>query len=131
MKYVYIILLASLMVSCAGDKEDSILTLTILIPPTGGSDVMSVNCTYDAHLTQGSDPVEVAIEWWWEDAFGMHDQVVSRIFEEYDNTAPGTFTTDYTAIAGYILLNYYWVEFKWQNEDGTYGWITSQKVYCY
>ena len=131
MKYLVFTLLALLLVSCGGDKEDSILSISILIPPTGGQGVTAVSCTFDAHLTQGSEPIEVAIEWWWEDAFGLHDQVVSRTFEEYDNTAPSTYTTAYYANPGYVLLNYYWVEFKWQNEDGTYGWITSQKVYCY
>ena len=130
MKYMYIILLASLLISCGGEKEDSILTLTILAQPSGGLNVTSVNCLYDAHLTQGSDPIEIAVEWWWEDAFGMNDQCVTRTFYDIDNTSSETYTTSYAALPGYILTNYYWVEFKWQNADGSFGWIVSQKAFC-
>ena len=38
-------------------------------------------------------------------------------------------STVYSAPPGYILLNYYWVKFKWTDESGAHE-VESDKAFC-
>lgn len=116
---------------CGGEEEpeETILEVTITAHPQGGVNVQSVSCTFEGEIISGDDPVQVTIEWWWEDALGFNDQVVETNYHNFDDPQPVSHTTTFTAPVGFVLLNYYWVELSWTDDDGNHT-LESSKAFC-
>jgi len=105
---------------CGGEEEpeETILEVTITAHPQGGVNIQSVDCTFEGEITSGDGPVQVTIEWWWEDEFGFNDQVVETDYHDFTEQQPVAHTTSFFAPLGFVLLNYYWVELSWTDDNG-------------
>ena len=127
-----LLLMAALIIftGCGGEEEpeETILEVTITQHPQGGINVQSVSCTFECEITNGSGTVQVTIEWWWEDAAGLNDQVVETDYVDFTQNQPVSHTTTFSAPAGFVLLNYYWVELSWTDDDGPHT-VESNKAF--
>lgn len=112
-------------------KKESILSVSITQHPQGGANVSTVSCTFQGELTQGQDPISVTVEWWWEDANHANGAIQKTETFTFSSESPTSYTTSYSAGAGYILLNYWWVKIRWTNGDGSTGLVESGKAFCY
>lgn len=129
---IVIILLIALItiVGCGDDAvEVTTLDLTIISHPEGGVNIQSVSCVVEGELIGGDDPVTVTIDWWWEDAAGLNDELYSTETYTFSENQPMEHTTTYDAPAGFFLLCYWWAEFTWSDDDGSHS-IESNKAFC-
>ena len=98
-----LLLMAALIIftGCGGEEEpeETILEVTITQHPQGGVNVQSVSCTFECEITNGSGTVQVTIEWWWEDAAGLNDQVVETDYVDFTQNQPVSHTTTFSAPA--------------------------------
>ena len=117
-------------VGCGDDAvEVTTLDLTITSHPEGGVNIQSVSCTVEGELIGGDDPVTVTIDWWWEDAAGLNDEIYSTETYTFSENQPIEHTTTYDVPAGFFLLAYWWAEFTWSDDDGSHS-IESNKAFC-
>jgi hypothetical protein len=118
-----------LLIGCP--KKDTLLDLTITEDPAGGSQVTSVTVEFEAALVDGDTPITITLEWWWENAVHENDTKMDTETFTASSQTTTTFTSTYTADAGYILMNYYWVKIKWTDEAGESHEVESDQAYCY
>ena len=128
-----LLLMATLIMfaSCGGDEEpeEHLLQVTITDHPQGGLNVQSVDCTFEGEIVSGSGTIQVTIEWWWEDALGLNDQVLETNYENFDHAQPVSQTTTFMAPVGLSLTNYFWVELSWTDDEWPHT-IESNKAFC-
>ena len=108
---------------------DVTLNLSVTNQPDGGNQVNTVSCEYDGSVSVSDESIQVTVEWWWED--GNHENAALKDSEQvtFDSKNTVSKSTVYSAGSGYVLLNYYWVKFKWTDDDGSHE-IESGKAYC-
>ncbi len=76
-----------------------------------------------------AEDITATVEWWWENFFGANDQIVKSEQAIFSSESYATKSTSYSAGSGFILLNYYWVEIHWTDDDGSHS-IQSSKAFC-
>ena len=105
------------------------LNLSIITQPEGGAQVSSVSCSFEGAVSAPDQTAQVTVEWWWEN--GNHEDATLKNSEQVTFSSENTVSklTVYSADPGYILLNYYWVKFKWADDSGAHE-IESDKAYC-
>lgn len=126
--------------SCSKTEPETTLAISITRDPVGGYEVTSVSAQFKGQIdfTKGTgilqpegeaESVTVTVEWWWEDAFGSGDQIVRSEMATFDSESSTTKSTSYSASPGFILLNYYWIEIHWTDDDDSHS-IQSSKALC-
>ena len=131
-KSYFIIIILSFVFIFSSCKEDIIpteLNLIVSSNPQGGTQVSSVSCSFDGSVSVPDQSVQVTVEWWWED--GNHSNAEMKDSEQVTFNSENTVSksTVYSAGSGYILLNYYWVKFKWTDDNGSHE-KESGKAFC-
>ena len=72
--------------------------------------------------------ISLTIEWWWQSGdFEQRKLVASERVSVNEEFA--SFRTTYSAPENHVLLNYYWVKIKWEDDNGNEV-IESRKAYC-
>jgi hypothetical protein len=128
----------TVIINGCGDANTT-LDVSITQQPVGGYAITQVTCGFSSTMTTTGGglfgnkepmPITLSAEWWWED--GTHSnqqQMKSETFTFTLNETKSNSIT-YDSAPGYILLNYYFVKFKWTNEDGEVMTMESSKAYC-
>ena len=128
----YLLLILSFVFIFSSCKEEIIpteLTLTVTTQPEGGNSVNTVSCEFEGALSVPEQSIQVTVEGWWED--GNHENAALKDSEQvtFNSENIVSKSTVYSAASGYVLLNYYWVKFKW-TDDAEAHEIESGKAYC-
>ncbi len=140
-KIVFILITFSLAFVITGcqDKDDdpepapppakTTLNVTITEHPEGGNNINQVSAQFEGKILGKVTPCSVTVEWWWEN--GNHENPSMKSSEEilFNSANVTSKSTIYKAPVGYILNNYYWVKFKWTDDDGQHELETS-KAFC-
>lgn len=128
-KNLIVPLIALLIALASCGKEETILEIIITEHPLGGMNVESLDCTFEGEIISGDDPVQVTIEWWWEDENGVYGGIVETDYCEFDEQYPVTYTTNHRASLGYVFVGYFWVSLSWTDDEGM-SRIESAKGFC-
>jgi len=123
-----------LITSCDKDDDETVvkkatLDLTVKTQPEGGKSVNSVNCEFTGAVSTSNKSIQVTVEWWWESLDHSNSKIMNSEQVTFSSTSATSKSTVYKAGTGYILLNYYWVKFKWTDDDGSHE-MESGKAYC-
>lgn len=127
---IFIVTLSCIcLISCGGKKTK--LTVNITEQPVGGVNITELRCSFEGQLYDGTTPITVMLEWWWQDAYGVNEVCQHR--EEY--TFSEDYYVEYTSILsaqqGYVFYQYFWAKIIWIDEDGTDTELESSMVHCY
>jgi hypothetical protein len=120
-----------LITSCDKDDETTptVLSLNVKTQPEGGRSVNSVSCEFTGSLNVSDKSVQVTVEWWWESLDHENSKLMNSEQVTFSSVNSTSKSTVHSAASGYILLNYYWVKFKWTDDNGSHE-IESGKAYC-
>ncbi len=126
---ILFILLITVLVGCKKEPEPTIVNVVITENPSGGSRQRSVAVAYDVTMSGEIRPIDLTIEWWWENGFHTNEKIIATEVFTMNAGSIVSKSSVYSVDAGYYLLNYHWVKIKWTDESGQHV-IESAKAYC-
>ena len=140
MKRLIILFVVIALAGCSKTEPETTLTISFTQNPSGGNNTTSVSAQYKGNLNfiEGTgllqpagepEPITATVKWWWENFSGGGDQIVKSEMVTFDSETSTTKSATYEANPGYILMNYYWVEIHWTDDDGSHS-IQSSKAFC-
>ena len=126
MKKLFLLILVLFVLGCGSTAQKTLGDIKIQTNPAGGINRTFVDCWFTSKST--GNPINLTVEWWWQNGFGFGDRVIKS--ETKIAAASNLQIVKYEAPAGYILLNYFWVEIKWTDDEGFHA-LKSSKAYCF
>ena len=141
--YTYLVIgLALVFIACDDGiirPEETLVEIEFISQPQGGSDLTSIQAVFEAELDYDEggfrpgddtpDSVTIRCEWWWHDASGSNLTFVKADSFMISDEDDYEFTTRVTTTAGHVLIDYFWVEISWEDDDGTHQ-LNSDKALC-
>ncbi|MEO0081732.1 MAG: hypothetical protein ABIL25_05480 [candidate division WOR-3 bacterium] len=128
MKKLWFFLLAGCFLGCT-QKQELSLTLQITSQPQGGQYVTTLSCTFEAYTMEvcpGGGIRNVRVLAYWMTAQGNHKETEYSFGPTPD---PISYTTTFSAPPGMFLDKTFWVEFHWQDANGSHV-VKSQEAVC-
>ncbi len=131
------ILSAVIILFLASCGAKTTLSVSITSWPSGGYNNAYADCagTYNLNYSKGMfspaspDPVSVTVKVMWENGSHLNRTEITRKTETVATTGSTPFSYTYS-LPGYYLLNYYWYEFSWNDDDGEHT-VDSLQGYYY
>jgi hypothetical protein len=105
------------------------LDITITQEPSGGSQINQVKVKFSGIITGKIKPVDVTVEWWWENAAHANTAMEGTTDFTFDSGISTSKSSTFAAPYGYILLNYWWVKIIWTDDAGDHL-LESDKAFC-
>jgi len=112
------------------EKGKTRLDITITKQPVGGSQVKSVSVSFDGIITGYLRPVYATAEWYFQPVGGGMPTLKSSTEYMFDSAFITSKSTVYSAPAGYVLANNYYLKLIWTDDSGQHT-LLSDKAYCY
>ena len=100
-----------------GEVENTILSLSITKHPEGGMNIITATAEIKGYIIGPEKDIPVNIKWFWEDGNLENKQLKSDETVIFYTIAPKTFSSAYHSW-DWPLLNYYWIEVSWCDDDG-------------
>jgi len=133
MKKLLLLIIFAALVGCTKEPaplpEKNTLNVTVTQSPQSGTNVSSLSVSFTGTVQGTIKPVRVMVEWWFENGLHLNQTVKNSTEYTFDGALQTTKTTVYTAPAGYVFLNYYWVKISWTDDLGQHL-VESSKAYC-
>lgn len=126
--FLLTILLLALL-ACSKQAQPTRLDVVITQHPVGGFNVSALTTTISGTMSGDIKPVNVTLEWWWENGLHMGQKMLSSSTYAFITAKATIYTSTWNSQAGYYHLNYFWAKIRWTDDLGVHE-LETQKAYC-
>ncbi|MGB3341730.1 MAG: hypothetical protein WBB37_09655 [bacterium] len=129
-KYIMSIIISCFLLINTCGKTYTRLTFVFGKQPEGGVDVTLVDCVIVGRLVDGDTPIQVTVQWLWEDLNHQNHQLYWQDTWTFRSEQAEELPTGVQSPAGYVLVGYFWFQATWEDEDGTPNTVVSDTARC-
>jgi hypothetical protein len=129
-RYILFVGMVGCLVLNTCGSESTRLNFVFGRQPEGGEDVSVVDCVIVGQLVDGDTPIQVTIQWLWENLDHQNQQLYLQDTWTFRSQTAEEIPTGVQAPSGYILVGYFWFRADWEDEDGTPNTVVSDTARC-